>query len=154
MTSEIFSTKPLPRAAWLAVLARATWAQLDAQRPHSDALINLRQVRPPEIGMVMLRGRVGGTGNPFNLGEATVVRTAVRLGDGPLGVSYALGRDKRRSELAAVFDALLQDPSHHDTLQRELIAPIAKAQAQASAAIQQKMASSKVEFFTFVRGEA
>jgi alpha-D-ribose 1-methylphosphonate 5-triphosphate synthase subunit PhnG len=71
-----------------------------------------------------------------------------------LGVSYALGRDKRRSELAAVFDALLQDPLHHDTLQRELIAPIAKAQAQSSAAIQQKMASSKVEFFTFVRGEA
>jgi alpha-D-ribose 1-methylphosphonate 5-triphosphate synthase subunit PhnG len=71
-----------------------------------------------------------------------------------LGVSYALGRDKQRSELAAVFDAMLQDPQHHDTLQRELIAPIALALAQASAAIQTKMASSKVEFFTFVRGEA
>lgn len=104
--------------------------------------------------MVMLRGRVGGTGNPFNLGEATVVRSAVRLGEGPLGVSYALGRDKRHSELAALFDALLQDPLHHTSLMNALITPLAQAQAQASAAIQNKMASSKVEFFTFVRGEA
>lgn len=104
--------------------------------------------------MVMLRGRVGGTGNPFNLGEASVVRCAVRLGDGPLGVSYALGRDKRRAELAALFDALLQDPQHHDDLQRELIAPLARAQAQARAQKQNDVADSKVEFFTFVRGEA
>lgn len=104
--------------------------------------------------MVMLRGRVGGTGNPFNLGEATVVRSAVRLGEGPLGVSYALGRDKHHSELAALFDALLQDPLHHTSLMHALITPLAQAQAQASAAIQNKMTSSKVEFFTFVRGEA
>jgi alpha-D-ribose 1-methylphosphonate 5-triphosphate synthase subunit PhnG len=114
----------------------------------------LQQVRPPEIGMVMLRGRVGGTGNPFNLGEASVVRCAVRLGDGPLGVSYALGRDKRRAELAALFDALLQDPQHHDELQRSLIAPLARAQAQTRAKKQHDVADSKVEFFTFVRGEA
>jgi len=111
-------------------------------------------VRAPEIGMVMLRGRVGGTGNPFNLGEASVVRCAVRLGNGPLGVSYALGRDKRRAELAALFDALLQDPLHHDDLQRSLIAPLALAQAQARAQKQRDVAGSKVEFFTFVRGEA
>ena len=154
MTSDTLSIKPLTRTAWLAVLARATWAQLDAHQPSADFLVKLQQVRPPEIGMVMLRGRVGGTGNPFNLGEATVVRSAVRLGDGPLGVSYALGRDKRHSALAAVFDALLQDPEHHDRLQASLIAPLANAQAQARTAIQNTMASSKVEFFTFVRGEA
>ena len=111
-------------------------------------------VRLPEVGMLMLRGRIGGTGNPFNLGEASVVRCAVRLGDGPLGVAYALGRDKRRAELAATFDALLQDPQHHDELQRTLIAPLALAQAQARAHRQQAVAGSKVEFFTFVRGEA
>lgn len=102
----------------------------------------------------MLRGRVGGTGDSFNLGEASVVRCAVRLGQGPLGVAYALGRDKRRAELAALFDALLQDPQHHDTLQRELIEPLARLQAQARAKTQHAVASSKVEFFTFVRGEA
>jgi alpha-D-ribose 1-methylphosphonate 5-triphosphate synthase subunit PhnG len=69
-------------------------------------------------------------------------------------VSYALGRDKRRAELAALFDALLQDPQHHDNLQRDLIAPLARAQAQAQARKQHEVAGSKVEFFTFVRGEA
>ncbi|TXT41501.1 MAG: PhnG protein [Comamonadaceae bacterium] len=153
MTSDT-SNLPLTRAAWLAVLARASLAQLQAHAPATDALPPLQQVRPPEVGMLMLRGRVGGTGNPFNLGEASVVRCAVRLGNGPLGVAYALGRDKRRAELAALFDALLQDPQHHDGLQRELIAPLARLQAQARAQTQQAVASSKVEFFTFVRGEA
>jgi alpha-D-ribose 1-methylphosphonate 5-triphosphate synthase subunit PhnG len=104
--------------------------------------------------MVMLRGRVGGTGNPFNLGEASVVRCAVRLGDGPLGVAYALGRDKRRAELAALCDALLQDPRQHDARHRDLIAPLARLQAQTRAQTQNEVANSKVEFFTFVRGEA
>jgi alpha-D-ribose 1-methylphosphonate 5-triphosphate synthase subunit PhnG len=153
MTSDTSSNNPA-RAAWMAVLARASLAQLQTHLPLVEVLPALQQVRPPEIGMVMLRGRIGGTGNPFNLGEASVVRCAVRLGDGPLGVSYALGRDKRRAELAALFDALLQDPQHHDDLQRSLIAPLALAQAQARAQRQHDVADSKVEFFTFVRGEA
>lgn len=154
MTSDTPTSDYLTRPAWLAVLARATLAQLEVMAPAAGDLLTLKQVRPPEIGMVMLRGRVGGTGNPFNLGEASVVRCAVRLGEGPLGVSYALGRDKRRVELAALFDALLQDPNHHDELQRSLIAPLALAQAQARAHTQRDVAGSKVEFFTFVRGEA
>jgi alpha-D-ribose 1-methylphosphonate 5-triphosphate synthase subunit PhnG len=158
MTSEqstsLPGSDPSARQGWLAVLARATLAQLEGRAPAANELPPLQQVRPPEIGMVMLRGRVGGTGNPFNLGEASVVRCAVRLGEGPLGVSYALGRDKRRAELAALFDALLQDPQHHDELQRSLIAPLARAQAQTRAKKQHDVADSKVEFFTFVRGEA
>ena len=141
------------RAAWLAVLARASLAELRERLPAAGDLPPLQQVRPAEIGMLMLRGRVGGTGNPFNLGEASVVRCALRLGDGPLGVSYALGRDKRRAELAALADALLQDPQHHDELLHSLIAPLALAQAQARQGRQRAVADSKVEFFTLVRGE-
>jgi alpha-D-ribose 1-methylphosphonate 5-triphosphate synthase subunit PhnG len=154
MTSDTRTNDSAARPAWLAILARATLAQLEARVSKEGEWPPLQQVRPPEIGMVMLRGRVGGTGNPFNLGEASVVRCAVRLGDGPLGVSYALGRDKRRAELAALFDALLQDPQHHDDLQRDLIAPLALTQAQARERKQRDVAGSKVEFFTFVRGEA
>lgn len=154
MTSDTRTREYPARPAWLAVLASATLAELETLVPSVGDLQPLQQVRPPEIGMVMLRGRVGGTGNPFNLGEASVVRCAVRLGDGPLGVSYALGRDKRRAELAALFDALLQDPQRHDELQRGLISPLALAQAQARAQKQRDVAGSKVEFFTFVRGEA
>jgi len=144
----------LTRPAWLAVLARATRTELENHSTAANISTTPNLVRPPEIGMVMLRGRVGGTGNPFNLGEASVVRCAVRLGEGPLGVSYALGRDKRRAELAALADAMLQDPQHHDALQHSLITPLARAQAQARAQKQSDVASSKVEFFTFVRGEA
>ncbi len=154
MTCDSPTSDPQARAAWLAVLARATLAELEAALPARTLLTQLQRVRPPEIGMVMLRGRVGGTGNPFNLGEASVVRCAVRLGDGPLGVAYALGRDKRRAELAAVLDALLQDAAHHDALQQSLIAPLAAAQAQARAKRQNDVADSKVEFFTLVRGDA
>jgi len=154
MTCDSPTSDPQARAAWLAVLSRATLAELEAALPARTLLTQLQRVRPPEIGMVMLRGRVGGTGNPFNLGEASVVRCAVRLGDGPLGVAYALGRDKRRAELAAVLDALLQDAAHHDALQQSLIAPLAAAQAQARAKRQNDVADSKVEFFTLVRGDA
>lgn len=155
MTSSTSSSDThLERPAWLAVLARASLQQLEAKLPPRDALAAVTQVRPAEVGMVMLRGRIGGTGNPFNLGEASVVRCAVRVGDGPLGVSYALGRDKRRAEVAALCDALLQDTWHHDHLQQTLVRPLAQAQAQAKAHAHQQAAESKVEFFTLVRGEA
>jgi alpha-D-ribose 1-methylphosphonate 5-triphosphate synthase subunit PhnG len=154
MTSSTLPNAHMKRPAWLAVLARASLHQLEAKLPPRDALPAVTQVRPPEVGMVMLRGRIGGTGNPFNLGEASVVRCAVRVGDGPLGVSYALGRDKRRAEVAALCDALLQDPLHHDHLQTALVWPLAQAQAQSKAHAQGQVAQSKVEFFTLVRGEA
>jgi alpha-D-ribose 1-methylphosphonate 5-triphosphate synthase subunit PhnG len=104
--------------------------------------------------MVMLRGRVGGTGNPFNLGEASVARCAVRLGDGPLGVGYVLGHDKRRAEMVAIFDALLQDPVQHAAVHDTLISSLAQSQSQARTRRAGAVADSNVEFFTFVRGEA
>ncbi len=155
MTSNTSTQYFSERQAWLAVLARASRIELEAKLElANESLPTLQRVRPAEVGMLMLRGRVGGTGNPFNLGEASVVRCAVRLGNGPLGVAYALGRDKRRAELAAVFDALLQDPAHHDDLQSKLIKPLATAQAQARDRLQGEVATSKVEFFTLVRGDA
>lgn len=138
----------------MAVLARASVAQLEAMRQDIGDLPQLQVVRPPEVGMVMLRGRMGGTGNPFNQGEASVVRCAVRLGDGPLGISYALGRDKRRAELAALFDAMLQDPQYHQRLQTSLIDPLAQVLSARRQQRQDQVAGSKVEFFTFVRGAA
>jgi alpha-D-ribose 1-methylphosphonate 5-triphosphate synthase subunit PhnG len=154
MTNTAQPDAHLARPAWLAVLARASLQQMQSSMPSSDALPTMTHVRPAEVGMVMLRGRIGGTGNPFNLGEASVVRCAVRVGDGPLGVSYALGRDKRRAEVAALCDALLQDPLHHDQLQQTLVLPLAQSQAQAKTHAHDQVAQSKVEFFTLVRGEA
>lgn len=104
--------------------------------------------------MVMLRGRVGGTGDAFNFGEASLTRCALRVAGGPLGVGYTLGRERRKAELMALLDALLQDPARQKQLQREAIAPLATRQAQQAASASRAAASSKVEFFTMVRGEA
>src|SRR3546814_6848810 len=99
---------PTPRQRGMRVLARAG-KQLQA---HSQALREPehRYIRPAEAGMVMVRGRVGGSGAPFNLGEMTVTRCVVQLADGSTGHSYVAGRSKPHAELAALADALLQGP--------------------------------------------
>ncbi|MFP3569115.1 phosphonate C-P lyase system protein PhnG [Paraburkholderia sp. SIMBA_030] len=149
------------RRAWMAVLARTPRADLEA------ALERLLQgipapaydwLRPPEIGLAMVRGRVGGTGDPFNLGEATVTRATLRLrsaGDAQaaVGVACHLGRDRRRAELAALADALLQMPEHQAALYRQLIEPFAAQQAAKRVEHRHDAASTRVEFFTMVRGD-
>jgi len=110
-------------------------------------------VRPPEIGMVMLRGRAGGSGPRFNLGEMTVTRCSVEVESGAMGHAYVAGRDLRHAELAAVFDALLQDTRVRDTLERSVIAPLEDAQEEVRCISASRSAATKVEFFTLVRGE-
>lgn len=132
------------------MLARSRREQLQ------QALVRLPEhtlVRPPEIGMVMLRGRIGGTGGQFNLGEATVTRCAVRVGD-RLGVGYILGRDREHAQLVALLDAMLQDVQQQATLLREVIEPLARTQAQARETRSREVAASRVEFFTMVREAA
>ena len=136
------------------MLARASRPELEKAWALLGAVPPLAHVRPAESGMVMLRGRVGGTGDPFNLGEASVTRCALRVGTGALGVGYALGRDRRKAEMIAVLDALLQDPSRHADLMREVVEPLASQQAAQRDATSRAVAASKVEFFTFVRGQA
>ena len=134
-----------PRQDWLAVLARATTAELEAGLERCAPLQRWTFLRRPEIGMVMLRGRVGGSGDPFNLGEATLTRCAVRLADGPVGSGHVLGRDARKAEL-------MQVPAYRERLTPELITPLREAQARRREAVAAQAGSSRVEFFTSVRG--
>ncbi len=140
------------RREWLAVLARADTAVLERAAAGRE-LPPYESVRAAEFGMVMLRGRMGGTGDAFNLGEATVTRSAVRVGE-RLGVGYTLGRDARKAELMALFDALLQDPHRRTSLLVELVEPLADAQARRREQASRSAAASRVDFFTMVRGEA
>ena len=137
---------------WMAVLAKAEAGELEALWPkavaHGPAY---RRLRGPEIGLAMVRGRVGGTGNPFNLGEMTVTRCAVQLADGTIGHAYVGGRRPRQAELAAVADALLQDAARRPELLQQLIAPLAAAAAERHRAAAEKAAATKVEFFTVAR---
>ncbi|HUN51323.1 MAG TPA: phosphonate C-P lyase system protein PhnG [Candidatus Sulfotelmatobacter sp.] len=140
------------RQRWMAVLAKAKAGEVEALWPGAVAdMPAYRRLRGPEIGLAMVRGRVGGTGNPFNLGEMTVTRCAVQLADGSIGHAYVGGRRPRQAELAAVADALLQDATRRPALLQQLIAPLAAAAAERHRVAAEKAAATKVEFFTVAR---
>jgi alpha-D-ribose 1-methylphosphonate 5-triphosphate synthase subunit PhnG len=132
------------RRRWMAVLARAGAEQL------SDALGDVpeyRVLRGPEAGLVMVRGRVGGGGAPFNLGEMTTTRCSVRTASGFVGHAYIAGRNERAAELAAVADALLQDPACQSRMLAEVIEPLAESQQARRDATAAKAAATRVQFF-------
>jgi alpha-D-ribose 1-methylphosphonate 5-triphosphate synthase subunit PhnG len=111
------------------------------------------ELRPVETGLVMVRGRTGGDGAAFHVGEATVTRAAVRLASGEAGFAYRLGRDQATARLAAVCDALWQTKTHRAAIERHLLAPIrARAEAERSD-VRAQTAATRVDFFTLVRGE-
>jgi alpha-D-ribose 1-methylphosphonate 5-triphosphate synthase subunit PhnG len=135
------------------LMAKATTEELTivwetlTEKPAAQA------IRGPETGLVMVRGRIGGGGAVFNLGEVTVTRATVRLASGTVGHAQALGTDRERARLAAIFDALWQEPTNQDFVEQAILVPVA---ARITAAEQQKAeqtAATRVDFFTMVRGE-
>lgn len=140
------------RQRWMSVLAKADFADLDTLWNNLPSKPAWTMVRPPEIGMVMARGRAGGTGDRFNLGEVTVTRCAVRLDYGAVGFGYVMGRNRRHAELAAAIDAMLQTPSRRDALERAIIVPLTLRLEDKRQKRSRKAAATKVEFFTMVRG--
>jgi alpha-D-ribose 1-methylphosphonate 5-triphosphate synthase subunit PhnG len=106
------------------------------------------RLRGPEAGLVMLRGATGGSDDAFNLGEMTVTRCTVRTGDGYVGHAYVAGRDFRQAELAALLDAMLQDPAREADLMAAIIAPMALRQRAGRDATARRAAATQVEFFT------
>ena len=139
-----------PRQRWLSVLSRADLSVLQAAVDDLGPPDGIHWLRRPETGAVMVRGRMGGSGAPFNMGEMTVTRAAVRLADGTVGMGYAAGRSHRQAELIAQLDALLQQ---RPELAGAVLAPIEAALASKKAENARKAAATKVEFFTLVRGE-
>jgi alpha-D-ribose 1-methylphosphonate 5-triphosphate synthase subunit PhnG len=134
----------------MAVLARAPAEEIATRLATCPTLPSWRVLRGPESGLVMVRGRAGGGGAPFNLGEMTVTRCTVRTGSGPdgfTGHAYVAGRDARQAELAAAVDALLQDASFHVVLTDKVIEPLAAAQRARRADIAAKAEATKVQFF-------
>jgi alpha-D-ribose 1-methylphosphonate 5-triphosphate synthase subunit PhnG len=124
-------------------------AALDALEPRPDTI----DIRPPETGLVMLRGRIGGSGAPFNVGEATVTRAVVRLSTGETGFAYLLGRSKKRARLAAVLEAAGQHPAYRETISRHLLHPVSARLESERRQAREETAATRVEFFTLVRGE-
>ena len=109
-------------------------------------------VRGPEVGLVMLRGRAGGGGAPFNLGEASVCRATVRLASGEVGHAMVLGRDVRKVRMAAHLDALWQHPEWRERV-GEIVEAALAAEVAERAERDAQTAATRVDFFTVARGE-
>ncbi|WP_294643763.1 phosphonate C-P lyase system protein PhnG [uncultured Aureimonas sp.] len=110
-------------------------------------------VRGPEVGLVMLRGRAGGGGAAFNLGEASVCRATVRLATGEVGHAMILGRDAETARIAAHFDALWQTDIWRDRIETEVVTPALAADAKALERRAEETEATRVDFFTVARGE-
>ncbi|BAY66457.1 phosphonate metabolism protein PhnG [Calothrix brevissima NIES-22] len=145
------------RQAWMATLAKAELDLLEKLVNKLDNLPEYSFLRSPEIGLTMVRGRAGGTGEAFNLGEITITRCVVQLenqGEEAIaGFGYIAGRSHRHAELAALCDALLQTPHWRDRIQAEVIQPLQIENQKQQELQQRQTEATKVNFFTMVRGE-
>jgi alpha-D-ribose 1-methylphosphonate 5-triphosphate synthase subunit PhnG len=141
------------RRAAMAVLAEASSAEIARGLEALGSLPVHDELRAPESGLVMVRGRIGGDGAPFNVGEATVSRAVVRLASGEIGFGYVLGRDRAKARLIALCDALVQTSAYDAAVEDSVVAPIRARLDIAREADARRVAATKVDFFTLVRGE-
>jgi alpha-D-ribose 1-methylphosphonate 5-triphosphate synthase subunit PhnG len=137
----------------MGLLARALASELEGPLAQAWADHGARDLKPAETGLVMLRGRAGGDGASFNLGEATVTRAVVELTSGERGYAHILGRDPKRARLAAIFDALWQQRRQRQAVEEQVLTPIAARLQAARAKASAEIAATRVDFFTLKRGE-
>ncbi len=141
------------RRQMMAVLAHAPSSRLAGLWHDAGFDAAAEPVRGPETGLVTVRGRIGGGGAAFNVGEATVTRATVRLASGEVGHSYTLGRDQDKARIAATIDALWQKPELRLRLEDLILSPLRLEHDANSARRAAEVAATKVDFFTMVRGE-
>lgn len=138
------------RRDWMGVLARAPidlLRQAFAERRENHVA---RAHVGPEVCLLQLRVKAPATGTPFHLGEATVTRCVVSV-CGRRGYAVVLGNDPERSELAAFFDGLLQDPDLRDRLRADVLQPAAAAIDETRRRKADEARATAAHFFTAAR---
>ena len=146
------NTTQAQRKAAMAVLAHSAATDI-ARRLDAIELPAHENLREAENGLVMVRGRIGGDGAPFNLGEATVSRAAVRLATGEMGIGYTLGRDREKARMIALCDALVQSDQFAGAVEAKVLAPLRAAIVSRQNQKAAETAATRVDFYTLVRGE-
>lgn len=141
------------RSRWMAVLAHSLPHELASRWAELELAPQYQVIRQPETGLVQIQARMGATGQRFFAGDTTITRAVVQLSNGIYGYSYLLGRDKAHAERCAAIDALMQDKAHFHALQETLIAPLADNREQRLAKRRAEVNTSRVDFFTLVRGD-
>lgn len=139
------------RQRWLSLLAKAPAKRLYALWDQLGPVPAYSLLRRPEIGLVMVKGRISGGGDPFCAGEMTVTRAAVRLDSGEIGFGYVGGRHPRQAEIVAAIDALGQRDDWRQPLEQKIVAPLAHEADERRQLTQSRAAATKVDFFTVAR---
>ncbi len=150
MTNQL-SAEQAARKRALDILAAAPTKSLAERWDAFSPKPAHQRLRGPEVGLVMVRGRAGGGGAPFNLGEASVSRASVRIVTGEVGHGYCLGRDSAKAEVIALIDAIWQtDAARVDA---EIIEPLQKVIENSDQQRREETAATRVDFFTMVWGD-
>jgi alpha-D-ribose 1-methylphosphonate 5-triphosphate synthase subunit PhnG len=145
------SGQPAHRQRWLSILAKAPSERLEALWNGLGKMPAYSVLRRPEIGLVMVKGRISGSGAAFCAGEMTATRAAVRLATGEIGFGYVGGRSPRQAEIVAVIDALGQRADWQERLEAGIVAPLAAEADARRRLVASRAAATKVEFFTVAR---
>lgn len=142
------------RARRLSLLARAETDELSAALERHWPDLAFRDLRGPETGLVMTRGRMGGDGAPFNLGEATMSRCVVEIAGGMRGYGQLLGRRPDDARRIALVDALaLRSEADAALIESAILAPLRARLDAGRASAVAETAATRVDFFTLVRGD-
>lgn len=141
------------RQAWMATLAMVNTEALLLCSKTIVRKESFEDIRSAEVGLAQVRGRMGGTGNAFNLGDMTISRCVLRSSEGIYGYSYVSGRSKIHAQRAAELDAMLQSANHHDEVMTVVIQTLLDEQKKQDQKRREKTESTRVNFFTLVRGE-
>jgi alpha-D-ribose 1-methylphosphonate 5-triphosphate synthase subunit PhnG len=137
----------------MATLSQAHTEEIAAGLAAMAEPVDHVELRPVDTGLVMVRGRIGGDGQAFNVGEATVTRAVVRIASGEVGFAYLLGRAREKARLAAICDAMWQNKDKRGAVEKLVLAPIRARQDAERMRKRAQTAATRVDFFTLVRGE-
>ena len=141
------------RKSWMSLLATSSQSDLLNLWEQKKIKVNYVWLRTPEIGSIMAQGRMGVTGDKFNIGEVTITRCSLKLNCGTIGHSYVQGRSKKKAEISALCDALMQTKMSKE-INKNIIIPLEKIKKDNKDKILSKAEATKVNFFTLVRGES
>jgi alpha-D-ribose 1-methylphosphonate 5-triphosphate synthase subunit PhnG len=141
------------RKSWMSLLATSNQSDLLNLWEQKKIRVNYIWLRTPEIGSIMAQGRMGVTGDKFNIGEVTITRCSLKLNCGTIGHSYVQGRSKKKAEISALCDALMQTKMSKE-INKNIIIPLEKIKKDNKRKILSKAEATKVDFFTLVRGES
>ncbi len=146
------SPDQIARKSWMGLMAKAPKGQVAQLLDAATDRPEFTWLRAPEIGSVMVQGRAGGQGAPFNVGEITITRCALSLPCGTVGHAYIQGRSKPCAEASALVDALMLTEAA-DSIRDNVLTPLQETQTKARDTRAAKAAATKVDFFTMTRGD-